>query len=190
MTIANILSGLRLVLAPVLLWLAWQGQGNPFLILLGVAFFLDFIDGTVARVLNQVSSLGSHLDSSADFSIYSCYILGAWWLWPESIQREALAVLLIAGSILAPVGVALIRFRRPSSYHTWLVKVAVFCTAIGSMLVFMRGPAWPFHIAAALCVLAAAEQIAISLVISRPASDLKSLWHVLREREAIKGEQP
>ncbi len=183
MTIANCLSGLRLLIAPLLLWLAWQGQDRIFLLLLGVAFFLDFIDGTVARAMDQVSSLGGRLDSGADFAVYTCYLIGAWWLWPETIRREYLAVLLVTGSIVIPVGVALWRFRTPSSYHTWLVKAAVGCTAISSILLFMHGPAWPFHIAAALCVVAGMEQIAITLILPGPVSDLRSLWHVLRQRD-------
>ncbi len=190
MTIANILSALRLVLAPLLLWLAWRGRGEDFLLLLGVAFFLDFIDGSVARALHQVSSLGGHLDSIADFAIYSCYLLGAWWLWPGIVRQQAPWVLLVAASILVPEAVSLIRFRRLSSYHTWLVKAAVFCTAISSMLLFLHGPVWPFHLAVGLCLLAAIEQLAITLVLRRPASDLKSLWHVLRRIERSREGEP
>ena len=60
--VPDLLSGLRLVLAPVLLALAWFGYPNAFLVCLVVSLFSDLADGFLARRYGQVSELGAKLD--------------------------------------------------------------------------------------------------------------------------------
>src|SRR5512147_907212 len=88
-TIPNALSALRLVLAPVLLYLAWTGQPTPFLVALVVSLLSDLCDGWFARRFNQATHLGTLLDSYGDLATYMTVPLCAWWLWPDLIRREA-----------------------------------------------------------------------------------------------------
>ncbi|MBW2327077.1 MAG: CDP-alcohol phosphatidyltransferase family protein, partial [Deltaproteobacteria bacterium] len=69
-SIPNLLSGFRLFAAPFLLYLAWMGHPNLFLVLLALSLLSDSIDGFVARRLNEVSELGTKLDSWGDLAIY------------------------------------------------------------------------------------------------------------------------
>jgi CDP-diacylglycerol--glycerol-3-phosphate 3-phosphatidyltransferase len=46
---------------------------------------------------------------------------------------------------------------------------------------FAGGPAWPFRLATLICILAALENIAITVVLPDLRSNIRSLWHVLRE---------
>lgn len=182
MTIPNILCAIRLALAPVLLIVAWDGHGHIFIGILIFAFFLDAIDGPIARWTGQITELGPKLDSWADFAIFAILPLGVWWLWPEIILQEKIYIALMLASLILPVLFALIRFRTTTSYHTWLVKLAVFCTAVSTVLLLIGGPEWPFRISAILCILAAIEQIMITLMIDRPASDVKTLYHILKRK--------
>lgn len=63
LTIPNVLSGLRLVLAPVLLYLAWTGQSTPFLVAVACSLLSDLFDGWFARRFDQATHLGTLLDS-------------------------------------------------------------------------------------------------------------------------------
>jgi CDP-diacylglycerol--glycerol-3-phosphate 3-phosphatidyltransferase len=179
LTFPNLLSALRLVLGIVLLGIAWRGNTAVFIGILVFAFFLDFIDGPIARRWQQVSELGSTIDSYADFSVYMAFLIGAWWLWPEIVQRELLFISLLGLSIVLPALVGLIKFRRATSYHTWLVKIAVVCMAPGSILLFVGGPAWPFQIATIISVAAGLEEIAISLLLEHPRADIRSVFDIL-----------
>ncbi|RME33963.1 MAG: CDP-alcohol phosphatidyltransferase [Gammaproteobacteria bacterium] len=181
LTIPNAMSLLRLLLAPVLLLLAFQGRGHAFLAVVVVAFLLDYTDGTVARLLHQVSELGDKLDSWGDFAIFTTYFAGAWLLWPETMQRQALWMGLVAASIAVPVLVALLRFGETTAYHTWSVKLASGCTAPASIILFLGGPDWPFHAATFLCLLAAAEETAITLLLDRPRTNIRSVLFLLRD---------
>ena len=65
-TIPNQLSLLRLALVPVFLWLVLSGQEGLALITLIVASVTDYLDGYLARKLNQTTRLGALLDPAAD----------------------------------------------------------------------------------------------------------------------------
>ena len=67
LTVPNLLSLLRLAGVPLFLWLVLGPEADGWaLLLLLVAGFTDYLDGNLARRLNQTSSLGQVLDPVAD----------------------------------------------------------------------------------------------------------------------------
>lgn len=182
MTIANQLCVLRLVLCAPLLYLAHAGYPRLFIGVLLFAFFLDVIDGPIARWRDQLSSLGALLDSWADFALYMTLGLGAWWLWPDIIEREWIYVAMMLGSVVIPPFIGFIKFRQITSYHTWLTKFAVVISVPSLLLLFLEIEAWPFRIAAFVCLLAAIEEILITLVLKSARSDIRGLRQALKQR--------
>lgn len=178
----NILSVIRLLSVPGLLFFAFSGAGNAFLLLLAFSFVTDGLDGYLARRFNWQTRLGARLDSVADFAVYMAIPLCAWLLWPAVIQREGVYVIAIIASIVVPVSLGLIKFHQITSYHTWLTKLAAACMALSSILLFLGGPVWLFRGAAMLCVLAALEECLITAVLKSPRVNVKTLWHVLKQR--------
>jgi phosphatidylglycerophosphate synthase len=176
LTAANLLTSFRFVSAPILLWLAWHGFGLTFLLLLGVALLTDALDGIVARWKGQVTPFGAKLDSWADMVNYCTIALGSWWLWPEVVIREAVFVSIIIGSYLFPPLVGILKFGSFTSYHTWMVKLAAASVGLSLFVLFLGGPAWPFRIAAFVCIIAAVEEISISLVAPELYSNVNSIW--------------
>ena len=65
-TIPNIISVVRLLCAPVFVWLLADGQGVAAAVVLGVLGASDWVDGWIARHFNQGSNLGKVLDPVAD----------------------------------------------------------------------------------------------------------------------------
>ncbi|MGR9092233.1 MAG: CDP-alcohol phosphatidyltransferase family protein [Gammaproteobacteria bacterium] len=181
MSIANALSALRLMLAPILLLLAWVDKPRVFLAVLVVAFLLDLVDGPIARRLQQVSAIGAELDSIADFAIYSVFIIGAWLLWPDIVRRESVYFAVVAASIAVPVCAGIVKFRHPTSLHTWMVKAAAVSMAPAAIALFAGIAVSPFRVATFVCVLAAVEECIIVAVLREPRSDVRSIFHVLRE---------
>lgn len=182
LSLPNLLTYVRFVAAPFLLWLAWSGRGDAFLILLAVTFLSDALDGMAARMLNQESELGAFLDSAGDLLIYGIMAISIWWLWPDVVQRELLYIILIIASFALPVIVGIIKFHQFTSYHTWLVKIAVVVTGIAFFILFIFDIAWPFRIAAFVCLLAAIEEIAITFYLTELRSDVRSLWSLIKKR--------
>jgi phosphatidylglycerophosphate synthase len=180
LTVPNLLTVFRLLCAPVLLGLAWQGYATAFLVLLAAAFLSDAVDGLIARLSGQVSQFGAKLDSCADVTLFLTITISAWWLWPEIVRREAVYVGVVMASYLLPAIIGYLKFHAVTSYHTWIVKCAVAATAVSLYVFFLGGPVWLFRLATVLCVLAAIEEIAITAVSTELHSDVRSLWDVLR----------
>lgn len=182
-TAPNLVSLLRLLMAPVLLWLAYTQRANLFLFAVVFSIFTDLLDGFLARWLQQTSELGSRLDSWGDFTIYSTLAIGAWWLWPQTVQEYLFCSALIVMSFTLPSLIGLVKFKGQTSYHTWMVKLAVAATIISYLLLFSGFLAWPFYVAAALCAVAAIEETAITLVLREQRADVASIFHALQYRQ-------
>lgn len=179
----NIITLIRLALSPVLVFIAWRGYPYLFISLLAFCFFTDALDGYIARTWNLQTKLGAKLDSLADFIIYLTIPLCAWLLWPEVICREMYYVIAILLSILLPVFSGIVKFGVYPSYHTICTKFAAIVMAIASILLFSGGSSLLFHIAVFVCVIAAVEEILITCFLSKPQSDVSSLYHVLKAKK-------
>jgi phosphatidylglycerophosphate synthase len=179
LSLPNLFTEFRFFAAPGLLWLAWHGHGIYFMILLAFVFLSDLLDGLAARMTGQVTPFGAMLDSWADIVTYLTIALSCWWLWPDTVIKELFYVILVVASCLMPGIVAFIKFKGFSSYHTWAVKIAAASMGSSLYILFLGGPAWPFKLAAVICLFAAMEEIIITLLLPKPESNLRTVWHVL-----------
>jgi len=176
----NLVSSIRIGLAPVLVYFAINQMEAWFLGVLLFSGFTDILDGFLARTLNQITALGAHLDSWGDFAIYSTMAICAWILWPDIVEREMLYFAMIIASFSTPVAIGLIKFRGLTSYHTWSVKVAVAVTFTGYVLLFAELAQWPFVLASLACVYAGIEQILITLTMNRERVNVSSIWAAMK----------
>jgi CDP-diacylglycerol--glycerol-3-phosphate 3-phosphatidyltransferase len=176
----NLVSFIRILMAPVLLYFALTQQPYWFIGVLLFAEFTDVLDGFLARTLNQITEMGSRLDSWGDFVIYSTIAVCAWILWPDILQRESLYFIIIVLSFTLPALIGFIKFHRFTSYHTWSVKLAVVITIISYILLFSGLLDWPFRVAALFCLYAAIEEIAITLLIHHEHVDVRTVWQAVK----------
>ena len=107
--VPNLLSFLRILLVPVFLWFLLEEFFLAAIAVLAVAGLTDFLDGFLARKLNQTTKLGKMLDPVADrlYIFASLLALSAtgyvpWWLAGLVILRDVL--MLISLPLLASVG--------------------------------------------------------------------------------------
>ncbi|MEQ8234952.1 MAG: CDP-alcohol phosphatidyltransferase family protein [Gammaproteobacteria bacterium] len=186
-TLANALTAFRLVIAaPLMLVCAAEGWRDAFPWILAVSFATDAVDGTVARLTGQATRFGAMLDSWADVVAYCAIAIGVATLWPQLVRAEWLAFAVIVASFLVPSLVGLARFGRFTSYHTLLVKLAVAAVAPALLVVLWSGVTWPLQVAAAIAAIAALEEIAITCVLERPRSNVRSLRAVLHAQRAAR----
>ena len=146
LTIPNALSALRLAGVPVFLWLVLGPRTATAdywaVALLIVAGATDWLDGKIARALNQGSRLGQLLDPAAD-RLYIVATLVAlavrgiipWWLLGILALREVV------------VGVALAVLKRRVGFGTLQVslvgKAATLCLLYAFPLLFLGDhPGW------------------------------------------------
>ena len=178
-TVPNLLSAGRLLLAPVLLALAWHQMSTAFLACFGVALVSDALDGWLARRHGQTSGLGATLDSAADFALRLVLPLAAWWLWPGLIRREAWFIgAAVAGTVL-PDAFGFLKYRRLLSYHTGLAKLSALLMGPSLVVLFLGGPSWPFRLSAWVVLIAGLEEIAITALLPQWRPNVSSLRHAL-----------
>jgi cardiolipin synthase len=136
----NALSAARLLGVPVFLWLVIGPRtATTDLIaagILGLAGITDWLDGKLARMLNQQSRLGQLLDPAADRLYIAATIIALavrgimpWWLFGAIAGRELI------------VGVALLVLQRRTVYGALQVsfvgKAATLCLMYAFPLLFL-----------------------------------------------------
>jgi cardiolipin synthase len=125
LTVPNLLSLLRLAGVPLFLWLLLGPRADGWaLAVLMIGGFTDWLDGKLARLLNQYSTLGALLDPAVDrlYILAALVALGArevvpWWVVAVLVGRD-----LVLGACL-PV----LRARGYGPFRvTYLGKSATF----------------------------------------------------------------
>lgn len=136
LTVPNALSGLRLLLVPIIAFLIGRGGHDALAVcLLMIAAVTDWLDGRIARRLNQVTPLGTLLDPLADRLAIVCVAvaLGARGIVPMALVGTVALrdVLLLA---------MLPRLRKHGRWAlpvTYLGKCATFALLTGLPLAYL-----------------------------------------------------
>jgi CDP-diacylglycerol--glycerol-3-phosphate 3-phosphatidyltransferase len=177
-----LLTGLRAMLAPVMLILAWHyPRPLAFGVCLILAFLSDVFDGILARRLNVATPGLRRLDSIADSVFYVAALSAAWHLHPSEL-RDHLPALVVLGAVeAARYAFDLWKFRREAAYHLWSSKLWGICLFVGffSLLVLGRGGllvAVPITVG----ILVDLEGLAVSLLLREWKSDVPSIVHAWR----------
>jgi cardiolipin synthase len=131
LTIPNLISAIRIAMVPVFLWLL-LGRDDPaaagwLFIAIGAT---DWVDGFLARRLDQVSELGKLLDPVADRLAITAAVIGGWIAgvlpWPVAlllIVREV--VVALGAAYLAATSGAKLDVRWAGKAATWAVYGSV-----------------------------------------------------------------
>lgn len=188
-TIPNLLSALRIVLMPVLLFVAWRQMQLVFLLLLAVCMVSDALDGFLARKLGQQTDFGAKLDSWGDLLTYGAMIVGLYLAWPDTFHREAIFIALGIGFYLLPTVASLIKFGELPSYHTWGAKLAALLLAPAYFLLTLADESLLFRAVIFFHAWVAVEGLLIVLTLSSNHYNVPTLLHARtlsrRARESL-----
>ena len=180
LSVPNLLSILRLVFIPVLLFAAWSDNHLMFQILLGIVLLMALADGILARRLGQVTDLGAELDSWGVFVVFITVPLCAWSLWPDIVRRESAFIIALVVFHVVPASLGLLKYGRLTSYHTWGFKLSAVMLSFGVFILMVGGPAWPFRIVVPIMIVAGIEVIFMTGILRLWQTNIPSLWHALR----------
>jgi cardiolipin synthase len=139
-TLANAVSVIRLMAIPVFLWLVIEDQLLIAFVLLVAAVLTDFVDGMIARRMNEITKLGQFLDPFADRLFIAATVIALaiqdvvpWWFVIAVMLRDAL--LGVGGLVMARYGAATLPVK-------WWGKVATFAMLFVLPL-FLLGAIFP-----------------------------------------------
>ena len=136
LTVPNVLSGIRLALIPVFIYLLLVAHANGWAVaILMFSGASDWADGKIARLLNQSSRLGVLLDPAVDrlYMVTVPIVLALrgivpWWI----------VVILLARDVLLAAELPLLRSRGLTALPvTYVGKAATFALMSGFPLVLL-----------------------------------------------------
>ena len=183
---------LRVALAPVLVFAAWQAwRGPAFVVLLTAGLLSDVYDGVLARRWDVATAALRRLDSAADVVFYAAVLVAAHHVHPAAIDRWRWA---IAGLALLEAAVqvtCLVRWRSVQATHSFLAKLwgLTLWVAFAALLGF--GVATSVPVALAVGYAADAEVLAILLLSPTVPVDVRSAaaaWRLRRSASVLKKE--
>jgi CDP-diacylglycerol--glycerol-3-phosphate 3-phosphatidyltransferase len=147
------------------------------------ALLSDVLDGWLARACHLESRIGAALDSVADTLMLFVSVLGVWVFHPEVIRGHAWLCGIAVGLWVLEDLLALLRYRRLSSFHTYLSKLVANLLGlfIGWLFLFGFEP-WLLYLAAGASIVASLEELALLRVLPEWRADVRGLWWVLRGR--------
>ena len=178
----------RLAASLLLLYLVLLKREDIFKWLLGLSFFTDAIDGFLARKYKVVSVAGARIDSIADDLTVLMAVIGVVVLKPEFIRQELNLIIVLLVLYLLQTIMALTRYGKISSFHTYLAKIAALFQGMFFVLLFFL-PQWPmllFYVASAMTILDLVEEIILVLLLPEWKTDVKGLYWIKKQSRKLK----
>jgi CDP-diacylglycerol--glycerol-3-phosphate 3-phosphatidyltransferase len=180
----NILSSLRLLAVPVLLVLAVTRKEAAFAWLLIAAMLTDIADGWIARTFEFETKVGAFLDSVADSALMFVAVYGIWVFHRDVMTEHALLCGTAVGLWALENVLALVRYGRLSSFHTYLSKVVANVLGIFVGVLFVIGYyPWMLDLTLGLTILSSVEELVLLGMLGEWRTDVRGLWWVLHEKE-------
>ncbi|GGM28561.1 CDP-diacylglycerol--glycerol-3-phosphate 3-phosphatidyltransferase [Promicromonospora citrea] len=141
LTVPNVISLVRLALVPVFAWLIVVGEDGFALLVLAVSGATDWLDGVLARRLNQVTRLGQMLDPLADRLFIFVTLIGL--AWREVVPLWLVLVIVARDVMLALTVPVLARLGYGTLNVSMVGKVATFALLYAfPLLLLAEVPGW------------------------------------------------
>lgn len=189
--VPNAISITRIVASPVLVGLALAGEEGAFTWLLLPALASDILDGLIARWFHLQTALGARLDSTGDLLVTLAALYGIWTFHPEVYLDHWPALALFMATGLMEHVLAMLRYGRLSSFHTWSSKAAGTLLVVFVFFLFLDGfnPGL-FYLAIGTAVLSSLEEYALIALVPQWRSNVRGVWVILGERRQEGGRAP
>jgi CDP-diacylglycerol--glycerol-3-phosphate 3-phosphatidyltransferase len=174
----------RVLAAPFLLGLLLSGPPVWFKWMVALSFFTDMIDGVLARFFQVNSTLGARLDSIGDDLTVLITTAGLLMIKPELLTEQWMWLLPLVILFLIQTAYALYRYKRISSFHTRLAKLAAFAQGLFLLTFwFFDTIHYPlFYTAVIITMLELAEEIVLVAWFKEWTTDVKGLYWAWKKR--------
>jgi len=182
--IADWFSFYRIAVAPVLLVLLVVGERQAFTWMLLISYSTDAIDGMLARGLGIASARGSQLDSIGDQVIFVTGLIGICVFEWDFIVTNHLPIILALVPYALQVALALWKYGRVISFHTYLAKTSAVIQAVFILwLLFFEPVYWLFYTMIVIAIVETAEEIVLLFMYDRWVAGVKGIpWALDDER--------
>jgi cardiolipin synthase (CMP-forming) len=182
LNVPNILSVYRLFSFPFILIFIFLRHQDIFVFFICFNLVTDFLDGWIARKFNQITKIGSAIDSLADTGTYFlvlCGIIAFKWV---DFEPYTWSISIFFGLLICVDLFPLLKFGKFNSYHTYSAKVGAYLKAIFIIVLFTLGfYSWFYYIIIISGIMIFIESIIISIILKESKTDVKGLYWILKD---------
>jgi phosphatidylglycerophosphate synthase len=183
--LVNYITLYRVITAPILLVLGLAGEMEIFKWMLLASFSTDALDGFLARRYKVSSTLGAKLDSLGDDLTIMASLAILYKENPLFFFEEGPFILVLLVLFFVQLGLSFMRYKKPSSFHTWFAKFAALLQGLFMLSFFFQGEVnYPlFYAACIVTALELVEEIVLVMMLTEWKTNVKGLFWVLRGRK-------
>ncbi len=158
--IPNLLTLLRVLLIPLLFYLAYTSHKFTFAAVFIFMGLTDFFDGYLARMLNQVSLFGAKFDSFADDLVTISLIFWLYLLFLPFVSAHFIIFIIIYMLYFITLFFQYFVSKHKSGLHLHSAKIyGFFVYSLVLLFIFYRPIAWLFYIASIFVIYSYLENI-------------------------------
>lgn len=184
LNVPNALSLYRLLVFPVILYMALSQRESAYVVLLCISLISDALDGNIARRFNLQTKFGAALDNLADVCTYAVAILGLFVFKWEDIEPHAWLLYLFFAVFVLSYIVAFARFQKMPGLHLYGGVSAGYIQSVFFFVLFVFGfYTWFYYIAVGWGVIAYIEKIFVLLKLDDIRPGVKGLYWLLKEQK-------
>ena len=184
LNVPNVISLYRLLVFPLILYLALTGQEKWYAIFLCISLVSDILDGNIARIFKLQTKFGAALDNLADVCTYFMAVLGLFLFKWVDIAPHAWILYLFLGIFLASYLVSFLRFGKIPGLHLYSAVSAGYIQGIFFFVLFVFGfYIWFYYLALIWGIVAYTEKIFVLLRLDDIRSGVKGLYWLLKEKK-------
>lgn len=183
--VPNLISLYRLLVSPVILYLALTGQEKWFAILLVISLISDILDGNIARIWNLQTNFGAALDNLADVCTFSLALLGIFLFKWDLIEPHAWLLYLFLAVFVISYVVGFYRFKKIPGLHLFSAVAAGYLQGFFFFVLFVWGfYPWLYYLAVGWGVLAYIEKILVLLVLDDIRIGVRGLYWLKKKENS------
>ena len=184
--VPNLLSLYRLLVFPVILYMALTGREEWFVILICISLVTDILDGNIARIYNLQTNFGAALDNLADVFTFGMVLLGIYIFKWDDITPHAWILYLFLGIFILSYLVAFFRFGKIPGLHLYSAVIAGYVQGIFFFVLFVFGfYTWFFYLAVGWGILGYLEKILVLLKLDDIRIGVKGLYWLMKEKDDV-----
>ncbi|MDK2977327.1 MAG: hypothetical protein PWP52_22 [Bacteroidales bacterium] len=184
LNLPNFISLYRLLVFPVILFLALTGRENLFVILLCISLISDILDGNIARIFKLQTNFGAALDNLADICTYAMAFLGLFIFKWTDIEPHAWFLYLFLGLFVLSYIIAFLRFGKIPGLHLYSAVSAGYVQGIFFFVLLVFGfYTWMYYLAVGWGIIAYTEKIIVLLRLDDIRIGVKGLYWLLKKEK-------
>lgn len=184
LNVPNFISLYRLLVFPLIFFMALTGRENWFVVLLCISLVSDVLDGNIARFFKLQTNFGAALDNLADICTYAMALLGLFlFKWTEIEPHAWILYLFLTVFVLSYI-ISFYRFGKIPGLHLYSAVSAGYIQSIFFFVLFVFGfYTWMYYLAVGWGVFAYIEKIFVLLRLNDIRIGVKGLYWLIQSEK-------